>query len=189
MREPADEARALFEEHGAAVYRFASVLLRHRQDAEDVVQETFLKLLRHLNGGGTMSNVRGWLFTVAAHAARDRQRGAMRWIPWAAVHERSIPAPQLVDEHDDRFETARATMMRLAPRDRLLLGLRAQGLPYREIAAAAGIRPASVGRLLARAIDRWQRAANSRSLASGGGEKGEAFYEMSERRADSGHRR
>jgi DNA-directed RNA polymerase specialized sigma24 family protein len=43
----------------------------------------------------------------------------------------------------------------LPPRDRLLLLLRAQGLSYRDIAAAAGIRPTSVGRLLARAVDRW----------------------------------
>ena len=65
---------ALFEEHGTAVYRFAVVLVRHHQDAEDVVQETFLKLLRHLDAGGDASSLRGWLFTVAAHAARDRQR-------------------------------------------------------------------------------------------------------------------
>ena len=42
----------------------------------------------------------------------------------------------------------------LAPRDRLLVALRAQGLSYQEIAGATGIRSASVGRLLARAIDR-----------------------------------
>ena len=77
----ADRARALFEAHGAAIYRFAAVLLRHPQDAEDCVQETFLKLLRHLDAGGETSNIRGWLFTVAAHAARARQRGRLRWLP------------------------------------------------------------------------------------------------------------
>jgi DNA-directed RNA polymerase specialized sigma24 family protein len=48
-------------------------------------------------------------------------------------------------------------MQCLPPRDRLLLALRAHGLSYREIATAAAIRPASVGRLLARALDRWTR--------------------------------
>jgi RNA polymerase sigma-70 factor (ECF subfamily) len=188
MREPADAARALFEEHGAAVYRFASVLLRHRQDAEDVVQETFLKLLRHLSSGGDTANVRGWLFTVAANAARDRQRLAMRWMPWTAVREPTVPAPQLADE-DGRLEAARVTMLRLRPRDRLLLGLRAQGLSYREIGAAAGIRTASVGRLLARAMDRWQRAANARGQVNETREKGVDVYEVSDGRTDSGHRR
>ena len=186
--DPAAATRALFDEHGAAVYRFAAVLLRHHQDAEDVVQETFLKLLRHLTAGGDTTNPRGWLFTVAAHAARDRQRHAIRWIPWASVREPSAPAPRLVDE-DGRLEAARATMRQLPPRDRLLLGLRAQGLSYREVAAAARIKPSSVGRLLARAIDRWHRAASPRVLAGPAHEKGVDVYEMSERRTDSSHRR
>lgn len=74
----AQRVREQFEAHGAAVYRFAAVLVRNHQDAEDCVQETFLKLLRHLESGGDSSNLRGWLFTVAAHAARDRQRGRSR---------------------------------------------------------------------------------------------------------------
>jgi DNA-directed RNA polymerase specialized sigma24 family protein len=53
---------------------------------------------------------------------------------------------------------ARVALLRLPGRDRLLLALRAQGLSYRDIAAAARIRPASVGRLLARAVDRWEAA-------------------------------
>jgi DNA-directed RNA polymerase specialized sigma24 family protein len=48
-------------------------------------------------------------------------------------------------------------MQALPARDRLLLSLRAQGFSYRDIAAAARIREQSVGRLLARALDRWKR--------------------------------
>ena len=150
----AEAARDLFREHGAALYRFAAVLVHHHQDAEDVVQETFLKLLVHLEMQGDLTNARGWLFTVAAHAARDRQRRRMRWIPWRPAHDRQVPPPRLPDE-DGRLTRARAALQRLPARDRLLLLLRAQGLSYRDIAAAADLNPASVGRLLARAVDRW----------------------------------
>ena len=153
------EARDLFQAQGAAVYRFALMLLRHHQDAEDVVQETFLKLLHHLSAGENRDNLRGWLFTVAAHAARDRQRRRARWIPWAPAYESSVNPPLLPDE-DGRLKAARDAMQRLSARDRLLLVLRANGLSYREMAAAAGIRPSSVGRLLARALDRWARASS-----------------------------
>ena len=149
-----EQARELFQEHGTAVYRFALMLLQHHQDAEDVVQETFLKLLAHLGNGGNADNLRGWVFTVAAHASRDRQRLRMRWLPWAPAHEAAVDPPELPDE-DGRLRAARRAIRHLSPRDRLLLALRANGLSYREIAAAAGIRPTSVGRLLARAIDRW----------------------------------
>jgi RNA polymerase sigma-70 factor (ECF subfamily) len=153
----ADETRELFRQHGAAVYRFAVLMLRHHQDAEDVVQETFVKLLMHLSRGGDASNLRGWLFTVAAHAARDRQRRRSRWIPWTTAHERSVEPFALPDE-DGRLKAAREALRGLTARDRMLLALRSSGLSYQDIAAAAGIRPASIGRLLARAIDRWAAA-------------------------------
>ena len=169
-------ARELFEAHGAAVYRFAMVLLQQHQDAEDCVQETFLKLLRHLDAGGDTSNVRGWIFTVAAHAARDRQRRRRRWVPWLPAHDAQVLPAALPDE-DGRLTRARAALECLPARDRLLLALRAQGLSYRDIAAATGIRPASVGRLLARAGDRWA-----------GARKDGNSYDLLERHSNTGAR-
>jgi RNA polymerase sigma-70 factor (ECF subfamily) len=179
MTSASEAARGLFQEHGAAVYRFAAVLVRHHQDAEDVVQETFLKLLRHLDAGGEATNLRGWLFTVAAHAARDRQRRRTRWVPWLPVHDAQVPPPVLPDE-DGRLKSARGALQGLPERDRLLLALRAQGLSYRDIASAARIRPASVGRLLARAVDRWQAATGTR--------KDGHSYDLLERQSHPGAR-
>jgi RNA polymerase sigma-70 factor (ECF subfamily) len=169
----------LFRAHGAAVYRFALVLLRQHHDAEDVVQETFMKLLQHLQGGGNADNLRGWLFTVAAHAARDRQRRSLRWLPWAVKQEPSVDPPDLHDE-DGRYKALRDALAHLPRRDRLLLALRAQGLSYREIAAAAGIKETSVGTLLARATERWSRTTSAQRTGNG--------YEPSYERANSGRR-
>lgn len=177
MRGPSEAAQELFDAHGAALYRFAAVLVRHHQDAEDVVQETFLKLMRHLETGGDTSNVRGWLFTVAAHAARDRQRWRLRWTAWLPSHDTAV-SPSSLDDEDGRLRAARAALGRLPARDRLLLALRAQGLSYRDIATAAAIQPASVGRLLARAVERWATAA---------GKDGHG-YELLERRTTPGAR-
>ena len=173
-----EAALALFDEHGTAVYRFAVVLVRHHQDAEDVVQETFLKLLRHLDAGGDRTNLRGWLFTVAAHAARDRQRGRSRWVAWLPAHDAGVAPPMLPDE-DGRLKIARDALRQLPERDRLLLALRAQGLSYRDIATAARIKPASVGRLLARAVARW---------AATGTRKDGQSYDLLERQSHPGAR-
>lgn len=175
----AHTGRELFETHGAAIYRFVLVLVRHHQDAEDVVQETFLKLLRHLQAGGNTGNVRGWLFTVAAHAARDRQRGRSRWVPWLPAHDGAV-APATLPDEDGRLKSAREALRRLPERDRLLLALRAQGLSYRDIGAAARIKPASVGRLLARAVDRW-------NIATGIRKDGQS-YDLLERQSHPGAR-
>lgn len=160
-----EDVLALFEEHGAAVYRFALVLLRHPEDAEDVVQEAFLKLLDHARAGRDATNLRGWLFTVAANACRDRMRRRTRWIPWASGHEPAVAPPSLPDE-DGRLQAARRALSQLSRRDRMLVVLRAQGLSYRDIAAAARVRPVSVGRLLARALARWERACSSTLMAA-----------------------
>jgi RNA polymerase sigma-70 factor (ECF subfamily) len=142
----------LFDEYAAGVFRLACLMLHREHEAEDVVQETFLKLTAHLQAGRPLPNARGWLYTVAAHACRDRQRGRSRWWPWLPERDQRT-SPNRPDCMDERAPLL-AAIRSLRPRDRLLVVLRAQGLDYAEIAAAARIRPSSVGRLLARAIDR-----------------------------------
>ena len=153
--DPQAETLRLFQEHGTALYRFCRSVLRHTGDAEDVVQETFLKLLHHLQHEGDVRNLKSWLFTVAANGCRDRTRWRLRWLPWNAERDNRTVDPIEVDITD--ADRARSAFRALAPRDRLLLSLRAQGLSYKDIAAASGIREQSVGRLLARAMDRWRK--------------------------------
>jgi RNA polymerase sigma-70 factor, ECF subfamily len=160
--DPQAETLRLFQEHGTALHRFCRSVLHHTSDTEDVVQETFLKLLRHLQHGGDTRNLKAWLFTVAANACRDRTRWRMRWLPWNAERDERIVDPgseevRLKPDTTADAGRARKAFRALAPRDRLLLSLRAQGLSYKDIAVASGIRQQSVGRLLARAVDRWRK--------------------------------
>jgi len=159
--DPPAETLRLFQEHGPALIRFCRGMLHHAGDAEDVVQETFLKLLNHLQHGGDLRNPKSWLFTVAANACTDRTRWRLRWLPWNAERDdRTVDAidgeVRLKPDTTDVIR-ARKAFRALAPRDRLLLSLRAQGLSYKDIAVASGIRAQSVGRLLARALDRWRK--------------------------------
>lgn len=151
--EPRDEVLRLFAEEGTGLFRFCRSLLRTTEEAEDVVQETFLKLLRHLQGNRDRRNLRAWLFTVAANDCRDRVRTRWRWLPWS-VDTDSRTVPPSADAPD--LSSAQRALTALDPRERLLLSLRAQGLSYADIASVAGIRPVSVGRLLARAVAHWK---------------------------------
>jgi RNA polymerase sigma-70 factor (ECF subfamily) len=157
------EAAILFEQCGPGLYRLARVLLHKAEDAEDVVQTAFVRLIEHLGRGGDRTNLRAWLFTVAAHLARDQVRLRRRWVPWDNTPRIEPAAPGELDLRDPE-EQFLAAARRLAPRDRLLLALKAQGLSYREIAEVARIQPASVGQLLARAVARWRRAREAVSI-------------------------
>ncbi len=145
----------LFDQHASGLYRLALAMLHEPDGARDVVQDTFLKLIAHLDAGGALPHARGWLYTVAAHGCRDRQRGLARWLPWIA--DRDTRAANESPDLRDGADAVLAAIRTLPARDRLLIALRAQGLSYREIADAARIRPASVSQFLARALDRLER--------------------------------
>jgi RNA polymerase sigma-70 factor (ECF subfamily) len=151
----------LFDLHAAGLYRLALAMLHDSDAAQDVVQEAFLRLLAHIQTGGPLTNARGWLYTVAAHACRDRQRRLGRWLPWMAERD-TRRAPDSPDRRDGPLAVLDA-IRSLTPRDRLLIALRAQGLSYQEIGEASGIRYTSVGTLLARALDSLQRALDRRT--------------------------
>jgi RNA polymerase sigma-70 factor (ECF subfamily) len=73
---PAFEAEALASLD--SLYRAALRLTRVRADAEDLVQETYLKAFRAANQFQPGTNLRAWLFTILHNTARNRARGRAR---------------------------------------------------------------------------------------------------------------
>ena len=126
-----------------------------------LVQDTFARLIEQLRAHGPLANPRGWLYTVAAHGCRDRQRRIGRWLPWISAHDvrRASERPNGFDDRQAVLHAIRA----LSSRDRLLIALRTQGLSYHEIGDASGIRHSSVGRILTRALNRLQQELDRRS--------------------------
>ena len=71
-----DELCRLIETHGATLILYAKQW--NADDAEDVVQETFLRLVRRAQWEGKPDNPVAWLFTAVRNEAIDRQRKAKR---------------------------------------------------------------------------------------------------------------
>ncbi len=68
------EISGLATEHSALLFRVAFSILRHASDAEDVVQETFLRVLKHRKKLASVENRRVWLIRIAWNLALDRKR-------------------------------------------------------------------------------------------------------------------
>src|SRR5205814_8863814 len=66
----------LFDETHAPLQRYLMFLGLSPEDAEDSVQEVFLRLHRHFDSLNDLTNVRGWLFQVAKNLARDKRKSA-----------------------------------------------------------------------------------------------------------------
>ena len=60
--------------HAAALLRTAEVLCRHQQEAEDLVQEAFVKAFRAIDSLKPGTNPKAWLMTILRHAHLDRVR-------------------------------------------------------------------------------------------------------------------
>jgi RNA polymerase sigma-70 factor (ECF subfamily) len=63
------EFARLVEAYSAPIYRLALRMLENPQDAEDVLQETFIKAHRHLDGFDGRSKLSTWLYRIAANEA------------------------------------------------------------------------------------------------------------------------
>lgn len=64
----------LFETYADRLYRLAMGLVQQPEEAEDVVQETFIKAITHLDQFEGRSNLGTWLYRVAYNASLDRLR-------------------------------------------------------------------------------------------------------------------
>src|ERR1700739_4885956 len=67
------EATTLYRELRKPLLRYLVCLGLSSDEAQDVVQDAFLALHRHLSSGGSQENIRGWLLRVAHTQARNRQ--------------------------------------------------------------------------------------------------------------------
>jgi RNA polymerase sigma-70 factor, ECF subfamily len=156
------ELTALFDLHREGLRRFLLSLGLAPQDAEEVVQETFLALLEHLRADRPRDNLRAWIFQVGHNRALKLRAGQWRWSPelsgeWA--DGRWNAEEQLVFEEQQR--QLQAVFAALAPRDRACLSLRAEGFRYREIASILGISLGSVAQAMERGFARLKAAATS----------------------------
>lgn len=115
-------------------------------EAEEVVQETFLRLCQHLAAGGPQPNLRAWVFRVAHNLARDeyrrRQRRPAQQLDEAQTDTRVYSDPSATPEQraiaQQRLERLAIALERLPANQRECVHLRAEGLRYREIAEVLG---------------------------------------------------
>jgi RNA polymerase sigma-70 factor (ECF subfamily) len=68
--------RVLYDEHAAALWRYALRLTGDRARAEDVVQETLLRAWQHPEVADDERSIRAWLFTVARNMIIDERRSS-----------------------------------------------------------------------------------------------------------------
>lgn len=147
-----DDFRAIVERHSRSVFRLAYRMTGNEQDAEEVVQETFLKAYRSRNSFEARAQFSTWLHRIAVNCALDliraRQRHAEHRVEPAPETEDAEmrdpigcavadgPAPDRVLMSAEMARNLKAAMARLSPTERAAFILRHhEGRTIEEIAA------------------------------------------------------
>jgi RNA polymerase sigma-70 factor (ECF subfamily) len=155
------EVLRLFDRVGSRLLRYVASFGLNPEEAEDIVQEIFLALCRHLHLGRDRRDLTGWLFRVAHNLALRQRRQIRRRQAHALAGETVLarridpaPNPEARLAQSERRRRLISVIHALPARDRRCLFLRAEGLRYRDIAAALGVSLGTVAKSLARAITR-----------------------------------
>jgi RNA polymerase sigma-70 factor (ECF subfamily) len=143
---------ALFEQLRIPVFRYILRKTRDSGRAEDITQETFLRLFRHLRENRQLDNPKAWIFTVANNLALDASRNEshikdLDETTWKEVEESrsGLQAdPEKLMLQSERLDRLHIAVLNLTSLQRECLHLRAEGLRYREIAGVLELSPSTV---------------------------------------------
>lgn len=152
-----------------ALYRYARWLTRDRSEAEDLVQEAYLKGLRGFGSFVAGSNIRAWMFRILKNTFLTSRSG-LRAVPPVSLDEQ----PEIAEEIADR-ETPESNFLQRANADALrraienlppdfrevLLLCDVEGMRYKEIADMLSIPIGTVTSRLLRARQRVRKALES----------------------------
>jgi RNA polymerase sigma-70 factor (ECF subfamily) len=152
---PAVDLAALVDAYSTLLFRIAHSVLRSRTEAEDVVQDVFIRVLEHRLSLATVRDMRVWLIRIAWNLALDRKR---RKRPEQldegfaqSLASASVPADAAMEEAQ-RFQSVLREIERLPKAERHVLLLSAvEELGAAEIAGVLGRSDSAVRALLSRA--------------------------------------
>ncbi len=154
-----DEAFTL---HNRTVFRAACAIVRDAGLAEDITQETFIRLYNNLETIKDEEMLKPWLIRVALNLAKNTIRGNTR----ANVREENYVKEQgkqdnftAEKEYESRetAEEVRNALQKVKEPLRSCLILKQQGLSYREIADALSLNETSIGTYVARGKKEFMR--------------------------------
>lgn len=154
----------LFREIRLPLFSYLICLGLDSSEADDMVQETFLRLHSQVSTGTRIDEPRAWAFRVARNLSLNFHRDHRRLVPESQLDEdqgRRLQqfcdagqSPESIYIKKEMLVRLDACIRRLTEQQRHCVHLRVQGLRYREIAAVLGISSSSAAELLQRAIIR-----------------------------------
>ena len=155
-----DAFRVLVERYSRPVFRLGFRMTLNEQDAEDVVQEAFLRAFRQLNRYESRSSFSTWLYRIAANYSLDliRARRKTDAVEDVVLAEPAA-GPERLAESTQMQETLDAALGSLTQQERTAFVLRHyEGLSIDEISGTLGINNNAAKHSVFRAVQKLRKA-------------------------------
>jgi len=165
-----DAFRLLVEQHSHAIFRLAFRMTGNEQDAEDVVQETFLRAYRQLDKYEARSSFSTWLFRIASNYSLDlirmrkrhedrRERGTSEEHDILQVIPVDTPGPDRIVYGTEVQQKVSAALNQLSAQERTAFVLRHfEGLSIEEIGEALGTGANATKHSIFRAVQKLRKS-------------------------------
>ena len=156
------EFEEAFSLHHRTVFRAARSVVQDPALAEDVTQETFLRLYHNIDTITDQEMLRPWLIRVAINVARNTVRGNIRANTRDENYVKETGTFEAASVETDYEETAGVNdiyraLNKIKEPLRSCLILKQQGLSYKEIARSLELNESSIGTFIARARQEFSR--------------------------------
>jgi RNA polymerase sigma-70 factor (ECF subfamily) len=160
-----DKVAHLYEELRVPLFRYLLCMRILPEEAEEIIQESFLRLYKHLHAGGREDNLRGWLFRVAhnlSHSRRKQRRFLADTSPdqWQQISTSVLTedvGPEELLLHKEKMMRLHREISNLSELQQNCIRLRVEGFRYREIAEILNTSTSTVSGSLRHAIERLTR--------------------------------
>ncbi|MDR3719860.1 MAG: RNA polymerase sigma factor [Bryobacteraceae bacterium] len=145
--------RGFYERNARGLWAYLARVTGDREQADDLLQETFYRFLRAASTYESESHRRNSLYRIATNLAHDARRRSQTRAPVISTGD-EIENISTVDQAGatERSADLRRALSSLKPRERAMLWLAyAEGASHDEIASALGVRASSLKAMLFRA--------------------------------------
>jgi RNA polymerase sigma-70 factor (ECF subfamily) len=164
--------RVLVERHSQSVFRLAYRMTGNEQDAEDVVQETFLRAYKQIHKFDGRAAFGTWLYRIGANCSLDLMRARQsrkeqqpsgvpdetgtHWLSQIAARD---PSPERLTHSGQIAELIEPALRKLTDTERTAFVLRHyEGCDIEEIARTLGVRSSAAKHSVFRAVQKLRRA-------------------------------
>jgi RNA polymerase sigma-70 factor (ECF subfamily) len=164
-----DAFRVLVERHASAVFRLAYRMTLNETDAEDMVQETFLRAWREIRRFDGRASFGTWLHRICANRTVDFLRSRNRWQtamiartdsepdPFRNIAS-SEPSPERAAQSAQTGSMLEPALAGLSELERAAFCMRHyEGLSIDDVAAALGVQPGAARHSIFRAVRKLRR--------------------------------